>query len=153
MAVARRQRRQRRQPVRRVEHVPAEREVLRLAAGVDERAQPAEVRRGVVHAGARECVAVLEIRDRGVEPAHQLPAGLGPAGIRHAVYVMPSTHVRAPRDMVAWLAGALLAQVLARWLRRWRGSARGPRRSTRALAGEDSAAAMLQRAGDHVVAR
>lgn len=51
------------------------------------------------------------------------------------------------------LAGALVALVVARWLRQWRGSWRARRRSNRAVAGEDDAAAMLRRAGFRIVAR
>lgn len=47
----------------------------------------------------------------------------------------------------------LVALVVARWLRRWRGSARARRRAARAIAGEDGAAELLQRAGYRIVAR
>ncbi len=53
---------------------------------------------------------------------------------------------------VVALMGALVALVLARLLRRWRGSWRARRRAARAGAGEDAAAALLQRAGFRIVA-
>jgi len=55
--------------------------------------------------------------------------------------------------LLAALAGALVALVLVRWWRSWRGSWRAQRRARRAVAGEDAAAALLERAGFRVVAR
>ena len=51
------------------------------------------------------------------------------------------------------LGGALVALVVTRWLRSARGSWRARRRAGRAIAGEDSAAGMLRRAGFRIVAR
>ncbi|HUJ59814.1 MAG TPA: PD-(D/E)XK nuclease family protein [Kofleriaceae bacterium] len=51
------------------------------------------------------------------------------------------------------LAAAIVALWLARAVRRWRGSYRARRRAARAIAGEDRAAALLERAGFRIVAR
>lgn len=51
------------------------------------------------------------------------------------------------------LGGALLALLVTRWLRAARGSWRARRRAGRAVAGEDTAAGMLRRAGFKIVAR
>ncbi len=55
--------------------------------------------------------------------------------------------------LIVALCGALLALVLTRWLRSARGSWRARRRAGRAVAGEDTAAGMLRRAGFRIVAR
>ncbi len=51
------------------------------------------------------------------------------------------------------LAGALIALVVLRALQRWAGSRRAHRRAARAMAGEDGAAGMLERAGFTIIAR
>ena len=51
------------------------------------------------------------------------------------------------------LGGALVTLVVSRWMRAARGSWRARRRAGRAIAGEDSAAGLLRRAGFTIVAR
>jgi len=55
--------------------------------------------------------------------------------------------------VLALAFGALVALMIARWWRRWRGSRRARRRAGRAIAGEDTAAGMLARAGFRIVGR
>jgi hypothetical protein len=57
------------------------------------------------------------------------------------------------RELALAIFVAVVALWLARLVRRWRGSRRAQRRSRRAMAGEDAAAELLERAGFRVIAR